>query len=171
VPVIMGLVSGGLALLTMLMDLWLTGGDGQKYFSAALTLAVALIVLAYLFIFPAFVRLRITEPDLERPFLVPGGLPVAWAITILTTAWSLLAAVSLLWPGIGTSDPNAALPAGFAGDRLTFELLVVGPIALLILAHGVYYAVQERQRPPVVDPVRSTVDAAMPTESRPTAGQ
>ena len=29
-------------------------GDGQEYFSAALTAAIALIVLAYLLIFPSF---------------------------------------------------------------------------------------------------------------------
>jgi amino acid transporter len=166
VPVVMGVVSGALALLTMVVDLWLTGGDGQKYFSAALTLAVALIVLAYLFIFPAFVRLRIKEPGLERPFLVPGGLPVAWGITIITTAWSLLAAVSLLWPGFGTSDPDAALPAGFASDRGTFEVLVVGPIVLLLLVYSTFYVVQARRRAPdtLAGPV--PVDVAMPQESR-----
>jgi amino acid transporter len=145
VPVIMGLVSGGLALLTMAADLAFTGGDGQKYFSVALTLAVALIVLAYLFIFPSFVALRIKEPRLERPFRVPGGLAVAWAITIITTAWSLLAAVCLLWPGFGTPDPDLALPAGFADDRATFEFLVLAPIALLLVMHSAFY-VYERRR-------------------------
>jgi amino acid transporter len=139
VPVVMGLVSGGVALITMAADLVFTGGDGQRYFSVALTLAVALIVLAYLLIFPSFVALRIREPGLERPFRVSGGLPVAWTITIITTGWSLLAAVSLLWPGFGTADPDAALPPGFAGDRSTFELLVLVPIVLLVAVHTAFY--------------------------------
>ena len=145
VPVIMGLVSGGLALATMVADLVFTGGDGQKYFSVALTLAVALIVLAYLFIFPSFVALRIREPGLDRPFRVPGGLGVAWAITIITTAWSLLAAVCLLWPGFGTADPGLALPPGFADDRATFELLVLTPIVLLLVVQSAFYFYQRRR--------------------------
>ena len=61
VPVVMGLVSGGVSLVTMAVDLR-DGGDAQQYFSAALTVAIAMIVLAYLFIFPAFVALRIRQP-------------------------------------------------------------------------------------------------------------
>jgi amino acid transporter len=98
-----------------------------------------MIVLAYLLIFPAFVALRIRQPDLERPFRVPGGTGVAWLVSITATAWALLAAVCLLWPGFGTSDPDASLPAGFEGDRATFELLVLCPVAAMLpLCAGLY---------------------------------
>src|SRR4051794_15140412 len=156
VPVVMGLVSGGLAFLMMVVALTVTAGDGQRYFSAALSLAVALIVLAYLFIFPAFVALRLREPDLDRPFRVPGGTPVAWVISIVTTGWSLLAAVCLLWPGFGTGDPDAALPAGFEGDRAGFEVLVLVPIAVLLVLQTVFYLLHQsrgdRRRPAEATP-------------------
>jgi glutamate:GABA antiporter len=134
VPVVMGLLSGGVSLVAMLVDLSVTRGDGQKYFSAALTAAIALIVLAYLLIFPSFLALRLRRPDIDRPFVVPGGTRVAWLVTILATGWSLLATVSLLWPGVGTSDPDAALPGGFAGQRMQFELLVLSPVVAVVLA-------------------------------------
>jgi glutamate:GABA antiporter len=111
VPVVMGLVSGAVSLGAMAASLWITRGDGQKYFSAALTVSIALIVLAYLLIYPAFLALRVRRPDLERPFLAPGGPAGAWLITILATGWSLLVTACLLWPGLGTADPDAALPA------------------------------------------------------------
>ena len=139
VPVIMGVVSGAVSMITMLAYLLATDGDGQKYFSVGLTVAVAMIVLAYLMIFPAFVALRIKRPDLERPFRVPGGMGVAWAVSIVSTAWALLASICLLWPGFGTSDPDASLPAGFEGDRATFEMLVLIPVALMLpLCAGLY---------------------------------
>jgi amino acid transporter len=138
VPVVMGLVSGAVSLATMAVDLHVTGGDGQKYFSAALTVSIALIVLAYLLIYPAFIALRLHRPDLERPFLVPGGAAVAWLITALATGWSLLATTCLLWPGVGMADPDAALPAGFEGERLQFEMLVLTPIAFVLLACTAY---------------------------------
>lgn len=113
----MGLVSGAVAIVTMAAYLLATDGGGQRYFSVGLTVAVAMIVLAYLLIFPALGVLRIRLPDLPRPFRVPGGLGVAWLISIVATGWALLATMCLLWPGFGTADPDASLPAGFEGDR------------------------------------------------------
>ncbi len=139
VPIVMGLLSGGVSLVAMLFNLTVTRGDGQKYFSAALTAAIALIVLAYLLIFPAFMALRLRRPDIARPFLVPGGTHVAWLVTILATGWSLLATVSLLWPGLGTGDPDAVLPAGFEGQRLQFELLVLSPVGAVVLAATAFH--------------------------------
>jgi amino acid transporter len=140
VPVIMGLVSGGVSMITMVAYLAATNGDGQKFFSVGLTVAVSMIVLAYLLIFPAFVVLRIRQPDLERPFRVPGGIVVAWCVSIIATAWALLATICLLWPGFGTSDPDASLPAGFEGQRTTFELMVLCPVAAMLPLCAVLYA-------------------------------
>ncbi len=71
----MAVVSGAAAFGTMLAALVLTNGDGQRYFSVALTVSIALIVLAYLFIFPAFVRLRYSHRGIERPFRAPEAWP------------------------------------------------------------------------------------------------
>ena len=139
VPVRMALVSGAVSLLTGVVDLWATHGDAQRYFSAALTVAISLILLAYLLIFPAFVMLRLRSPLLERPFRVPGGTLAAWVISGLATLWSLLAVVCLLWPGFGTPDPDAALPSGFEGDRVAFEVLVLGPLPVLLLLCCAFY--------------------------------
>ena len=90
-------------------------GDDQKYFTAALTAAIALIVLAYLLIYPAFLVLRFRRPHLPRPFRAPGGRGGAIAITVLATGWSLIAAVCLLWPGLGTARPRCRPPGGLPG--------------------------------------------------------
>ena len=138
VPVVIGLVSGGISFLVMAAALAVAGRDNQKYFSAALVVSIALIVLAYLLIFPAFVALRLREPSLTRTFRVPGGVRVAWLVAGLATGWSLLAAACLLWPGLGTADPDAALPAGFASQRGQFELLVLVPIGAVITVTTAY---------------------------------
>lgn len=138
VPVVMGLVSGAVSFVAMSADLVATGGDAQKYFSAALTTSIALIVLAYLLIYPSFLVLRLRRPDLDRPFRVPGGLGTAVVVTALSTVWSLLVTVCLLWPGFGTGDPDGALPAGFEGERAQFELLVLGPVVAVVVAVAAY---------------------------------
>jgi amino acid transporter len=142
VPVRMGLVTGAISLATLTASLWLAREDGQKYFSAALTVAIALIVLAYLMIYPAFLVIRYRYPRLERPFRVPGGRAVAWLVTVLATSWTLLATVCLLWPGFGMADPDAALPSGFEGQRGQFELVVLVPVLGAVLCCAAYFAQQ-----------------------------
>jgi len=132
-PIPIVLVSGTLALAVMAFDVVLADGDAQRYFSAALSLAIALIVLAYVGIFPAFVRLRYSLPDLDRPFVAPGGIRAAWLISALATGWALFASASLLWPGLGMEHPDIALPQGFAGLRDQFEFMVLAPLLVLLV--------------------------------------
>jgi amino acid transporter len=140
VPVRMGLVTGAICLATVAGNLAVAGADGQKYFSAALTVCIAMLVLAYLLIYPAFLVIRYRSPGLARPFAVPGGRPGARLIQALATGWSVLAAVCLLWPGLGTAKPDAALPPGFEGQRWQFELVVLVPIAVTVLSCVAYIA-------------------------------
>jgi amino acid transporter len=142
----MGLVSGAIALLAMVADLAVAGRDNQKYFSAALVISIALILLAYLLIFPAFLALRLRQPSLHRPFRIPGGARMAWLVTGLATGWSALAGVCLLWPGLGTADPDLALPTGFAAQRAQFEFLVLTPVAAVIAVTTVYHFIARRRR-------------------------
>jgi amino acid transporter len=146
VPVAMGLTSGAVSLLTLFVNLYVTDGDNEKYFTAALTSAIALIVLAYLLIFPTFLALRIRRPELERPFRAPGGMTGAVVVATLTVGWSLVAGVCLLWPGFGTADPDAALPVAFRNDRLQFELLVLAPIVVVIVACTAFQIGSRRPR-------------------------
>ena len=57
---------------------------------------------------------------------------------MLATGWSLIAAACLLWPGLGTAHPDAALPEGFQGQRLQFEALVLVPVLLVVAAGAAY---------------------------------
>ncbi len=161
VPLRMGVASGVVSLLTVIAGLLVTGQDGNKYFSIALTTSIALVMLAYLLIFPAFVMLRYREPELNRPFRAPGGQAGAWLITLLTTGWALLTTVCVLWPGIGLPDPGVALPAGFAGHRAQFELLAILPLVVLAVAaigHHLSSVLVEREVRPV------TVPSAVPAQ-------
>jgi len=144
----MGLVSGAVSLAAMAASLWITRGDGRKYFSAALTVSIALIVLAYLLIYPAFLALRLRRPDLRRPFLAPGGRAGAWLITLLATGWSLLVTAACSGRAWGPADPDASLPAGFEGQRLQFELLVLAPLAAVLAACRVFYLTSGRSGRP-----------------------
>jgi amino acid transporter len=147
VPARIGLLTGVIAVLVMAAGVAVTGQDNQKYFSAALTAVIALVVLAYLLVFPAFAVLRRYEPGLRRPFLVPGGRAGAAVVTIAATGWSALAAACLLWPGLGMAHPDVHLPAGFAGQRGLFELLVLAPVAVIVAAATAYCLATRHRNP------------------------
>lgn len=148
VPVVMALVSGAASAAMLVVGLAATGADVQRYFTVALTGAIAFIMLAFLLIYPSFAVLRRRLPTLPRPFRVPGGPVTAWLITAAATVWTLLATVCLLWPGAGTAHPDERLPAGFEGRRWQFEALVGAPIAAVLVAFGVHLVWQQwRDRP------------------------
>jgi amino acid transporter len=133
-PLRMNVLSGLVATATCLGAFALSHGDAGRYFSAALALAISTTAVAYVAIFPTVVRLRRSHPHVPRPFRIPGGSPGAWLCAVLATGATALACASLLWPGLGTPSPDAALPAGFAGDRLGYEVSQAVPLALLLLA-------------------------------------
>jgi amino acid transporter len=106
------------------------GGDNARYFSVMLALAISLLALANLLLFPALPRLRRTHPQLPRPFRVPGGGIGAWTASGLATGWSALALLAVLWP------PH--LPDGFAGDRAGFLLTELVPLTVVVAVAAVF---------------------------------
>jgi amino acid transporter len=133
-PVTATLAGGLVATVTVLAAFAVAGDDNSRYFSVALTLSIALLALANLAVFPALVRLRRTHPDRPRPFRVPGGTFGALAASALATGWSAIALAASLWPGLGTGDPDAHLPDGFAGQRLAFTLAELVPLAAVLVS-------------------------------------
>jgi amino acid transporter len=128
-PVRATVVAGAAAALTTCAAFAVAGNDNEKYFSVVLALSIALLALGNLAVFPALVRLRRSRPDVPRPFRVPGGAAGAWAASGLATTWTALALVAVLWPGLGTSSPDAHLPEGFGGDRHGFVVVELVPLA------------------------------------------
>jgi glutamate:GABA antiporter len=133
-PVAATLAGGLVATVTTLTAFAVAGDDNGRYFSVALTLSISLLALANLVVFPALVRLRHSHPDRPRTFRVPGGRAGALAASALATGWSAVALTAALWPGLGTGDPDAYLPDGFAGQRLAFTLAELVPLAAVVAA-------------------------------------
>ena len=140
-PIVVNLLSGVVATLVMVLASVLTSGSSEKYFSVVLGLAISTTVISYIAIFPALVRLRYNHAHVPRPFKIPGGIVAVWVVSILTTGWAIFATVVLLWPGVGTSDPNAALDdLGFSNQRWQYEAAELIPLASIILLGVIFYA-------------------------------
>ncbi|MDH4075619.1 MAG: APC family permease [Acidimicrobiia bacterium] len=135
-------ISGIGATVTALAAFAVAGNDNDMYFVLVLSLAIAMLAMSNLLVFPSLVRLRTSHPNFARPYRVPGGAIGAWLASGLATGWVVLAVVAVLWPGLGTSSPDAHLPPGFAGNRLGFlmaqlvPLVLVGATAVLFVHAG-----------------------------------
>ncbi len=127
-PIVVNLLSGVVATLVMIFASVLTSGSSEKYFSAVLGLAISTTTISYILIFPTVVKLRYSHAHVPRPFKIPGGIVMVWVVGVLCTGWALLATVVLLWPGLGTSNPNDALDGlGFSNQRWQYEACGVHP--------------------------------------------
>jgi hypothetical protein len=102
-----------------------------------------LIVMVVFFLFPyglLTAELRYSHPDVPRPYRIPGGTVGLWVVGILTTAWAAFTTLAIIYPGIGTSDPDASLPSGFGGERLEYTLTQLIPLAAMVLIGLLFYA-------------------------------
>jgi amino acid transporter len=139
-PVVVNLLSGLFSTIVMVLAFTLTSGNANKYFTAVLGLAISTTTISYVVIFPAVIKLRYTHGHVPRPFRVPGGMPGVWLAGGLCTLWSAFATAALLYPGFGTSNPDASLPDGWAGQRGAYEVSQFVPLAVLILIGLIFYA-------------------------------
>jgi len=147
-PINVNLMSGIVATIVVIAALTITSGDAGKYFAAALGLAISTTAISYLAIFPALWKLRLSHPDVPRPYKVPFGMPGVIVITVVTTAFALLATAGLLFPGIGTDNPDAGLPEGFT--RIQYELTQFVPLILFFMLGVVFYILGRKTREDMV---------------------
>jgi glutamate:GABA antiporter len=139
-PVAVNLLSGLFSTIVMVLAFRLTSGNAGKYFTVVLSLAISTTTISYLLVFPAIIKLRYSHPHVPRPYRVPGGNAGAWIAGVLCTGWAALATIALLYPGFGTSDPDASLPTGFEHQRGAFEVSQFVPLAVLVLLGLIFYA-------------------------------
>jgi len=111
-------------------------------------------------IFPSVIKLRYSHPDVPRPYRIPGGKVGLWTAGILTTAWALFTTIAIIYPGIGTSDPDASLPTGFEHQRLEYTLSQVIPLVVMVLVGLLFYALGAPTRRQAAQAEAAQADAA-----------
>jgi amino acid transporter len=148
-PIAVNFASGAISTVVMVLAFKLSG-SAQAYFSVVLGLAISTTTLSYLFIFPSLYLLKRRYPQVERPYAVPFGNAGALAISLLTSFWSLIASIALLYPGIfdaligGRADDS--LPTAFTHRRGAYELTQILPLAAIIVMALVFYALGTKTR-------------------------
>jgi amino acid transporter len=75
-------------------------GSAEDLFWTVFAFSSIVFLLPYLVLFPAFIKLRQIDPDVERPYRVPGGNILAWIMVVICEIFMLQANVFFIWvPG------------------------------------------------------------------------
>ena len=86
-----------------------------------------MLLIPYVIMFPAFKRLRTTDPDAVRPYKAPGG---KWAIRLMTYIPMLMLLVSGVLVAV---YPN------YDGSWTFEPLMIIGTVISIIIGEIVVY--------------------------------
>jgi amino acid transporter len=95
-------------------------GNANDVFWTILSFSFVVFLLPYLWLFPAFIKLRLTDSETPRPYVLPGGKAGMWISGVLGEFFVGLSLILLFTEG----------------DLLYYSVLVVGTV--LTAAYGVY---------------------------------
>lgn len=76
--------------------------DSDELFWSVFAFSSCVFLLPYLFMFPSYLKLRISDPDTVRPFRVPGSMAVQWALSIVCFIVIAQAVVLFIFPDLIT---------------------------------------------------------------------
>ena len=99
--------------------------------------------MGYMFVFPALVVLRHKYPHAHRPYRVPGSTAGAWIAVLLTEAFVVVTAITLLWPGAINSvfGQPYSIKSSLGMSRVFFESTTLGVFGVMVMLGTVFWAV------------------------------
>ena len=121
--VITGIISTAVIVLYGLM-----AGSAEELFWTLFAFSSIIFLMPYLALFPAFLKLRRSEPGTPRPYRVPGGTGFAGLLAVICELFILQAIVFFVWVPGQPVDWAYAAPV-LVGVVIT---LVVGEVLLLL---------------------------------------
>jgi len=78
----------------------LLAGSNEDLFWTLFAFSSIIFLLPYLMLFPAFLKLRASDPAAERPYRFPGGTAFGWIMSLVCMLFVLQAIVFFVWvPG------------------------------------------------------------------------
>ena len=100
--------------------------EAADYFWTFFALNVFTFLVSYIFLFPAFLKLRKIDPDVPRPFKVKGGAFVLRALTYVPLLLLIAALIFTCFPydsELGSLQPDWALISGVAVAIVIGEIM------------------------------------------------
>ena len=134
-PIGAALTSGVVATVICLLGVVIEAvSPDSSLFWSFFALNLVMLLLSYVPVFPAFLKLRVVDPDAERPFRVPGGPGMRKALAYVPMALIL---ISIFF---------TAIPLSTDAETLSYYLpITIGSIISIIIGE-ILIAVRRRRR-------------------------
>ena len=135
-PIGSAIINGVVAAIICLLGVVMTVvAPDSELFWTFFALNLVLFLMSYLPIFPAFLKLRKTDPDAERPFKVPGG-PVM--LKVMAYVPFALIVISVLF---------CAVPLSFDAETLAAVLpITIGAVICIIIGEALTIAREKKNK-------------------------
>ena len=98
-PVRVNALSGVMASIFLVAGMRLVNGDAGAIFKVVLSCAISTLLVSYLFIIPAIMKLNRTLPEVPRPFRSPGGIRGFQIMGAVVLAYIVLGSMGVIFPG------------------------------------------------------------------------
>lgn len=133
-PVRVNILSGIVATVFCVLATTLVNGSVGAIFAVVLTIAITTLLLSYLIILPSVWALRRTQPDVVRPFRVPGGRTGITVCTALVFLWVAFGSFVAVFPGVleGLFGIDYDFEGTWGVSRTTFEVFTLGTLAVVV---------------------------------------
>lgn len=94
----------GMVSTTVIVLYGIIAGSNDELFWTLFAFSSCIFLLPYLFMFPAFLRLRRIAPAEHRPFRVPGGAVLALIAAVIPTIFVIQAVILFIFPKAATGE-------------------------------------------------------------------
>jgi amino acid transporter len=133
-PVRVNMLSGVTSTIFMVAAVKLLSGSEADTFTVVLYMAISTTLVSYILIFPALIKLRYSQPDVPRVFMVPGGKAGLWLVGGICTLWTLMGSWVAIFPDTLERVFNASYPFvdTWGVSRLRFEVFTLGTLGIVI---------------------------------------
>ena len=101
----------GVASTVVILLYGFIAGESDELFWSIFAFSSCIFLLPYLFMFPAYLKLRMTDPKAERPYKVPGGMNTQIALSVICFLFIVQAVVLFIFPDIATATIDWAYSA------------------------------------------------------------
>jgi amino acid transporter len=140
-PVRMNILSGVVSTVFAIAALTLVEGTAASVFVVVLTVAVSTLLISYLLIVPAIMKLRRDFPDVPRPYRVPGGATGFYVLAGVVLGFIVLGSWVAVFPG--TIESLFGLEYSFEEvwgvSQLNFETFTISTLIVVILIAVIGY--------------------------------
>jgi glutamate:GABA antiporter len=162
-PVRMNVLSGVISTIFFVAAMLLVHGTAASIFQVVLTCAVSTLLISYLVIVPALIRLKVAHPEVPRPYAVPGGTRGFVALAVIQLLFVLVGSFGAVFPGV--IEHLLGFEYSFEDEwgvsQLNYELFTIGTLVVVVAIGLVGFA--------LAGPVRRRLREAATAERADTA--